>query len=176
MGKKITIIAITLAFGLIFQTATPQQSAYAQQQSDIFHTSGLPIPRFVSLRSDKVFVRTGPALRYPIKWVFKKKSLPIEIIQEFDTWRKVKDSEGEEGWIHQSLLSGKRTALVKEEAGAYLLRKLSQNAQPAALLEKDVLVELEKCQGAWCFVKTDSFKGWIERKSLWGIYENEELN
>ncbi len=176
MGKKITLIAIILAFSAFFHADITQNTAIAQQNSDIFHTSGLPIPRFVSLRSNKVYVRTGPALRYPIKWIFKKKSLPIEIIQEFDTWRKIRDIDGEEGWIHQSLLSGKRTALISEEAGAYILRKLSENAQPAALLEKNVLVHIEKCQGAWCYITTEGFKGWIERKSIWGIYEHEELN
>ena len=145
------------------------------QTPDIFHTSGLPLPRFVSLNKDKVFVRTGPALRYPIKWAFRKKGLPVEITQEFDTWRKIRDSEGEEGWIHQSLLSGRRTALVTEETGAYLLRRLSAGARPTALLEPGVIVSLNKCQENWCHGQVDGFKGWIERKSIWGIYAVEEL-
>lgn len=160
-----------MCFGYVYLPGTVVHA----QTPDIFHTSGLPIPRFVSLSKDKVFVRTGPALRYPIKWVFRKKGLPVEIIQEFDTWRKIRNSEGEEGWIHQSLLSGKRTALVTEEAGAYLLRKLSAGTHPTALLEPGVLVKLDKCQGQWCYAQTEGFKGWIERKSLWGIYEDEEL-
>ena len=75
-------------------------------QDELYDNSGLPIPRFVTLRSDKVFVRTGPGVRYPIKWVFQKENLPVEVIQEFDTWRQIRDRDGEEGWIHQSLLSG----------------------------------------------------------------------
>ena len=85
--------------------------AVAQTEDD-FNNSGLTIPRFVSLRSNKVFVRTGPALRYPIKWIYTREGLPVEVVQEFDTWRKVRDKDGEEGWIHSSLLSGKRHAVI----------------------------------------------------------------
>lgn len=148
----------------------------AQQAHDVFHTSGLPIPRFVSLKSDKVFVRTGPAVRYPIKWVFKKQYWPVEIIQEFDTWRKIRDIDGEEGWIHQSLLSGKRTAIIREKDGAYLMKKLTAEARPIALLDHKVRVDIDKCESDWCLITAQDFKGWIERKSLWGIYADEELN
>lgn len=146
------------------------------QSEDVFNNSGLPIPRFVSLRSDKVFVRTGPALRYPIKWVFVKKDLPVEIIQEFDTWRKIRDLAGEEGWIHQSLLSGKRTALVKAADGDFLFRKPVSNARPVAMLEPRVIVTLKQCAATWCAAESMGFKGWIERKSLWGVYPDEELD
>ena len=147
------------------------------QSPDIFNQSGLPIPRFVSLRSDKVFVRTGPALRYPIKWVFVKENLPVEIIQEFDTWRKIRDLEGEEGWVHQSLIQGKRTAVITAEKGAFILKKpVTEDIRPVAKLEKGVVVTLNECSGAWCEVETQSFEGWIEKKLLWGVYETEELD
>ena len=116
------------------------------QPEDIFNQSGQPIPRFVSLGNNKVFVRTGPALRYPIKWVFTKKSLPVEVIQEFDTWRKIRDLEGEEGWIHQSLLSGKRNAVVTAEKGAYLVRKPLPEAKSVVLLENNVVAALANVQ------------------------------
>jgi len=87
--------------------------AYAQgADSSAFRSTELPLPRFVSLRSDKVFMRFGPGKQYPIKWVYERKWLPVEIILEFDTWRKIRDHAGEEGWVHQSLLSDRReTAL-----------------------------------------------------------------
>lgn len=156
-----------------------QTSANADR-NPVFNNSGLKIPRFVSLASDKVFVRTGPALRYPIKWVFAKKGLPVEIVQEFDTWRKIRDLEGEEGWIHTSLLSGKHRAIVKSgdrgEDRTYLLRKPIAEGKKMAQLENNVIVAVESCSGAWCSVNSSGYKGWIERKSLWGVYETEELD
>lgn len=149
--------------------------AYAQEKA-IFNQSGLEIPRFVSLRSDKVFVRTGPALRYPIKWIFVKANLPVEVIQEFDTWRKIRDSEGEEGWIHQSLLQGKRYGLITAEKGAHLVRKPVTGARLVVKLEPKVVAALDQCSGAWCMAEIGGFEGWIEKKSLWGVYEDEELD
>lgn len=162
-----------MVFGLVaIWFAAPLMAA----DEDVYNNSGLPIPRFVSLKSDKVFVRAGPGLRYPIKWVFKKEGLPVEIIQEFDTWRKIRDRDGEEGWAHKTLLSGKRKGLVIAEKGAALMRKPVTGAQPVALLEPKVLVALSQCHGGWCSGEAEGFKGWIERKSLWGIYETEELD
>ena len=150
--------------------------AKAQNSETVFNSSGLPIPRFVSLRSNKVFVRTGPALRYPIKWVFVRKNMPIEIIQEFDTWRKIRDVAGEEGWIHQSLLSGRRTAIVMPEDGVMMLKKAELQTTPVAKLERGVVFHLKECKGSWCFGEAGSFNGWIEKKSLWGVYASEELD
>lgn len=145
-------------------------------QENIFNRSGQPIPRFVSVKSDKVFVRSGPGVRYPIKWVFKKKGYPIEVIQEFDTWRKIRDHEGEEGWIHQTLLSGKRYVLIIEEKGVTALKKPLIDAQPLAFFEENVVAELDQCVADWCQASLSGFKGWIERKSLWGVYEDEQIN
>jgi len=75
----------------------------------------LPVPRFVSLKAEEANLRTGPGIRYPVRWVYWKKWLPVEIIEEYDHWRKIRDAEGESGWIHKSLLSGRRTILIKED-------------------------------------------------------------
>ena len=168
MGK---FLSLFLAIFMVLGTGR----VYAQGP-EAFNNTGLPIPRFVSLRSDKVFVRSGPALRYPIKWVFVRENMPVEITQEFDTWRKIRGIDGEEGWIHQSLLSGERYGVVQGEEGAMLLRKADNASKPVALLEKDVIVHLEGCQNMWCKAEAGSFKGWIERKLLWGVYQQEELD
>jgi SH3-like domain-containing protein len=146
------------------------------QENEIFNSSGLQIPRFVTLRSDKVFVRSGPALRYPIKWVFVREGMPIEIIQEFDTWRKIRDMGGDEGWIHQSLLSGQRKAIITDKKGALMVKKPEAEARGVAFLEPYVILNLEECQGEWCFGEAKGFKGWLQRKSLWGVYQDEELD
>jgi len=161
---------------LAFVLLKPSVPKTVQAQENIFNRSGQPIPRFVSVKSDKVFVRSGPGVRYPIRWVFKKKGYPIEVIQEFDTWRKIKDHEGEEGWIHQTLLSGKRHALITEEKGVVALKKPLIDAQSVAFLEQNVVAKIEQCASDWCQVEASGFKGWIERKSLWGVYEGEQIN
>ncbi|MBN8521281.1 MAG: hypothetical protein J0L77_05210 [Alphaproteobacteria bacterium] len=138
--------------------------------------SGLPIPRFVSLRSDKVFVRTGPALRYPIKWVYNRADMPVEIIQEFDTWRKIKDIDGDEGWVHQSLLSPKRAVLVTAPNDINLNKEPDLTTPVLAKLEPHVLAMVKACDPVWCEVEAGGYQGWTERKYLWGVYPQERFN
>lgn len=142
-----------------------------------YQTSGLKVPRFVSLRADKdkVFVRSGPALRYPVKWIFQKEKLPVEVIQEFDTWRKIRDIDGDEGWIHQSLLSGDRTVLVRGDDLVPLQKDEDSHERLVARLEPDVIADLARCHKALCEVSAGGFTGWADRKFLWGIYADEEV-
>lgn len=183
MAKKIMIFAVFLflfAAPAMAQDAAVRepavqegQDAAAMQKSA---SSGLPIPRFVSLASDKVFVRTGPALRYPIKWVYQREHLPVEIIQEFDTWRKIRDMDGDDGWIHQSLLSGDRYAVVKGEANVTLQRAPVKEARPLAQLEPTLVARVNECKWEWCQLTTEGYTGWAERKFLWGIYDSEDFD
>ncbi len=133
------------------------------------------LPRFVSLAKDDVFVRTGPALQYPIKWVYKKRGLPVEITREYDTWRKIKDIDGDEGWVHHAMLSGYRNAIINSKDGVTLTAKPDALAQPVVRLEKGVVVSIDKCQGAWCRLGISGFRGFAPRDSLWGIYPAEEI-
>lgn len=138
--------------------------------------SGLPIPRFVSLKSDKVYVRTGPSVRYPIRWIYQKADLPVEIVEEFDVWRKIRDNQGEGGWVSQTLLSGERSVIIKGEELQPVREKPAADSRMVVRFEPGVVARVEKCDADWCRVAAGGFKGWIERKSLWGIYENEDLN
>lgn len=158
-------------FLFIFLIAFPAQA----QDKDPFSASGLPIPRFVSTASDMVFVRSGPALRYPIKWILQKEGLPVEVVQEFDTWRKIRDADGEEGWVHQSLLKGRRTVLVKADKPVELFKKPEDGARMMARVEPGVVAALEGCEGQWCQIKAEGFSGWLTRPLLWGVYENESV-
>lgn len=137
--------------------------------------SGLPIPRFASLRSDEVNVRTGPGTRYPVDWVFKRKSMPVEIVAEYDNWRKIRDWQGASGWVHQSLLTGKRNFLISSKT-ADLHKTPSASAEVVAKLEPEVLGEIRSCSGDWCRVQTTAVSGWIERTDLWGVYKSEPIN
>lgn len=135
----------------------------------------LPLPRFVSIRADKVYARTGPGTRYPIKWVYQRRDLPVEIIQEFDTWRKIRDIDGEEGWVHQSLLSGQRFAIMNADQGRPIYRDPQEGSRAVAILQPGVILELDSCKKQWCEVRVSDFSGWIHYDFLWGVYENEEF-
>lgn len=152
--------------------------AFAQEEPvKGFRDTDLPLPRWVSLKSDKVYVRAGPAMRYPIKWIYKRDGMPVEITQEFDSWRKVRDIDGEEGWVHQSLLSGNRTVVVKADDLVPLREKPETAARMVARMEPAVIASIEKCNDAgWCRLETAGFRGWAERNVLWGIYEKENLD
>ena len=138
--------------------------------------TGLPLPRFVSLKSDNVHVRRGPGQEYDIAFTFVRAGLPVEITQEFDNWRKIRDSEGAEGWVFHSLLSGRRTALVApwEAGGPFPARRTdSADAPVVAYLEPHVVVDLEACGGTWCRVQVQGYEGWLEQERLWGVYPDE---
>lgn len=173
---KILMRLLTFFLLAILALYLPSAKAEEPVNGTAIKTSGLPLPRFVSLKSDKVYVRTGPSVRYPIRWIYQKSDLPVEIVEEFDVWRKIRDSEGEGGWVSQTLLSGERTGLVKGEDLAPVREDPAEDARMVARLEPGVIARIEECDAAWCQVSAGGFKGWISRNSLWGIYENEELN
>lgn len=138
-----------------------------------FHVTKLPLPRFVSLAAKEGYVRTGPGLRYPIKWVYKKSGLPVEIILEYEVWRKVRDHEGQEGWIHQTLLSGKRNGVVMGEVSLEVFQKPRVDARLAVKVQPGAVIGLEACITGWCRVEAGGYEGWAQRKNIWGIYESE---
>ena len=145
--------------------------------------SGLPVPRFVSLKSDRVNLRNGPSTEYPTGWVFRRAGLPLEVIKEFDAWRQVRDAEGATGWVLQSLLSGRRTALIlpwELKAGSTppqvpIRAGEGENAVVVASVEAGVIANLHGCDGRWCRVTIDTYTGYIEQKKLWGVYEGETI-
>lgn len=141
--------------------------------------TGLPVPRFVSLKAGRVNVRIGPGEDYKIAWVFTKPGLPIEIIQEYDTWRRIRDSDGTVGWVFQSLLSGKRTAVVAPWASGDprpIRTRAAPDAPIAAYLQPGVMAEIDGCAEGWCRLEGDKFRGWISQDQLWGVYPGEEID
>lgn len=158
---------------LIFFISFP---AMASDAPSAFRSTAYPLPRFVSLRSDKVYVRTGPGARYPVKWVFEKAGLPVEIILEYENWRKIKDFSGDEGWIHQSLLSGRRTALSIADGGVSMYKKQSQNSALIVVFNSNSLLALDSCGVQWCMAEMKNYKGWIQKSSLWGVYAHEKFD
>jgi SH3-like domain-containing protein len=137
-------------------------------------TSGLPLPRFVSLRSDEVNLRTGPGQRYPIDWIYARKDLPVEVIAEFEAWRKIRDWQGTEGWVHQSMLSGRRMMVVIG-AQRQLRGSDGDSADVVAVVEPGVLGRLLQCprNRDYCRVDVGQTQGWFKRDEIWGVYKGE---
>jgi SH3-like domain-containing protein len=131
-------------------------------------------PQFASLRADRVNVRTGPGMRYPIVWVFVRQGLPVEITAAFDLWRRIRDIDGEVGWIHTSLLSRERAAIITGEARP-LYRDPDSTSPPVALAEAGVVGRVLQCREAWCELSIGRIRGWTHRTSLWGVYPSEEI-
>ncbi len=148
----------------------------AQQAGSV---TGLPVPRYVSLKTDKVNLREGPGKDYRATWVFQRAGLPVEITAESDTWRKIRDSEGSEGWVQNSLLSGRRTALVftkkDRTAPIPLYTKPSESSDVVARLQPGVVTSIKTCNGSWCRIFGDGFEGYFSQTSLWGIYPGEKI-
>jgi SH3-like domain-containing protein len=141
-------------------------------------TSGLPIPRYVSLKSDHVNVRAGPTKDNDVAWVYTRSGLPVEITAEFENWRRVRDSEGSEGWVYHSMLSGRRTAVItmksKEEL-APLYERADPGSAVAAKLQAGVVAQVKKCSNGWCRITGNGFDGFIEQQRLWGVYADEKV-
>ncbi len=135
--------------------------------------SGLPIPRFVSLKSDEVNVRTGPGTRYPISWVYRREGMPVEVIEEFDMWRKINDSEGTSGWVHKTMLDGKRNVIIKGKKSQIVRKDHEKEAKPLLKVEPTVVCKLVECTRSWCRIHINGHKGWIEKTGIWGVYPDE---
>ena len=133
--------------------------------------AGLPIPRFVTIKSSKVNVRVGPGTHFPLKWVYTKSSLPVEIIAEFDTWRKIRDYEGSEGWVHQNMLVGKRNAIITKNC--LMHEKATEHSNPIAKINENAILQLVSCDDKWCQLKTNNIKGWASKENCWGVYKDE---
>jgi SH3-like domain-containing protein len=141
-------------------------------------TSGLPVPRFVSLKADRVNVRGGPDKDHDVSWIYTRVGWPVEITAEFENWRRIRDSDGTEGWVYHSLLSGKRTAVVQLKAKtdlAPLRAKPDAEAPVIAQLQSGVLGSIKSCSGLWCRLVGEGFDGFIEQNRLWGVYPDEKI-
>jgi SH3-like domain-containing protein len=169
MLKKLPLIA-ALAVCLLSMPALAQEDlASAEGKS-----AQLPVPRFVTLGTDEINIRTGPGLRYPIRLVIKKDGLPVEIVREFDVWREIRDIDGDEGWVHKSMLSGKRAVVVKGSIRP-LFKKPDENRKPVAKLEPGVIAALKICRQDWCEVSVAGYAGWLKRADVWGVYPDEKF-
>tara|TARA_B110000438_G_scaffold148318_1_gene142860 strand:- start:448 stop:906 length:459 start_codon:yes stop_codon:yes gene_type:complete len=124
---------------------------------------------FLTLKNNKVNLRQGPSFKYPIKLVYKKKYLPVIIIDKSETWRKIKDYENNSGWIHISQLSKKKSA-INIRKNNIIYKKKTIYSKPLVRLEIGRLVLIRKCNNSWCQIETGGYNGWVLKEALWGNF------
>jgi SH3-like domain-containing protein len=170
------LAAVALS-GTVLLAQAPQPLGVSQ--------TGLPLPRFVSLKADRVQVRQGPGTDHKILWVFNRVGLPVEVIQEHENWRQIRDQDGAVGWVANNLLSARRTGVVLAWATGEartgtakpvpLFRDDSTSAGTVALLEPGVICGIRRCDGRWCQISVGDFRGYVEQSKLWGVYQGETV-
>lgn len=179
--REISVLA--LAAALLVSAATMTVAQQAAVVEGVNSTTGLPVPRFVSLKSDRVNLRSGPSTDYPTAWVLRRAGMPVEVIKEFEGWRQIRDSDGTTGWVLGSMLSGRRTALVlpweikagKPMPEVALKDDDKDDARPVAMIEAGVVANIRGCDKRWCAVVIGEFKGYMEQNKLWGVYPDEAI-
>jgi SH3-like domain-containing protein len=173
--------ALAAAISVVHPTLIAAPPANAANTAPIAtgSVSGLPVPRFVSLKSDRVNARAGPNKDQEVRWVYTRAGMPVEITAEFENWRRIRDWEGAEGWVYHSLLSGKRTGVVVPKAKDELVplyASADARADVSARLQAGVVGQIKSCNGAWCEFAGKNFDGYIAQERLWGAYPNEKVD
>ena len=174
MKYSIFILSLCLCIGIPGNTLAQSKGS----------ATGLQIPRFVSLKSKRVNLRVGPGRKYSVQWLYVNPGLPVEIIQEYDQWRQIRDSEGTEGWVFHSLLSGKRTAIIapwdrkKADEQAIFAKAYIGNSTDGAIaanLEPGLVVKIKSCDKSWCNIANEKFNGYLPKPKIWGVYPDEVI-
>ena len=174
--RSLAIAAVLCGAALASATAAGAQTTKGE-------ATGLPLPRFVSLKSDRVNMRSGPGTDYPTLWVYRRVGLPVEVVKEFESWRQVRDSEGATGWVTQALLSGRRTVVVlpwEVKPGTpppqtALMADDRESAEEVARIEAGVIANVSACDGRWCLVSIGDLRGYVAQTKLWGVYAGERV-
>lgn len=138
--------------------------------------TNLPLPRYVSLRAESANARRGPDFDQRVDWEFVRRGLPLQVVAEYGLWRRVIDSEGAGGWVHNSLLSGARTGLVRGETPVALHAAPSEGSAVRAVAEPGVIARISGCEADWCEISSGGFKGWIPQDVLWGVDPGETFD
>ena len=168
---------VALALSLF---AGPSRLEAAEITGSLGSQTRLPVPRFVSLKSERVNARMGPTRDHEVVWIYQRAGLPVEVTAEFENWRRIRDREGTETWVFHSMLSGKRTGIVQAQRGheAELVPLMDRagGSRVVARLEANVQGQVRACNRTWCRFFGEGFDGWIEQNRLWGVYPNEQVD
>ena len=172
-GLFVVQFSLFVALGYNCMTLAPFM-ATAQEAKIIVRGSGLPVPRFVSLKFNEANLRAGPGSEYPVLWQYRQVGLPMLVDAEFGVWRKVRDAEGTAGWMHGAGLTMRRMAFVHEGI-TKIYRHDNVKSDVVAIAEKNALLELKSCPKTWCRITTDTVTGWVQRTAIWGLLKDESL-
>lgn len=153
-------------------TAAATEAKEKPCQPGIGCVTNLPLPRFVSLKGSEGNARRGPGLTHRIDWVFTRSGMPLRITAEFENWRRVEDAEGAGGWVHYSLLSGARTALVTLDMAEFRAGP-AEDAMVVAQAETGVIGRILECQEDWCRISLEGQRGWVRKSAIWGVNADE---
>lgn len=172
MGSR---LPLRVAGALVIAVLAAPAGAGDPQAPARGQVTNLPLPRFVSLRAAAANVRRGPSLEQRIDWTLVQRGLPLEITAEYGQWRRVRDADGATGWVHQTLLSGARTALVRGAAPVPLRAGPDGATAVRAMAEPGAVARLEACAGAWCEIAAGGIEGWLPRDAIWGVGSEETV-
>jgi SH3-like domain-containing protein len=137
--------------------------------------SGLPVPRWVTVKAERVNVRRGPSRDHEILWTYVKPGVPVEVIAEYDSWRRIRDADGSTGWVTAALLDGRRNVVVTGRVNTAILDAPKADADAVAYAQSGLVAKLVGCRGEWCEVSTRGYDGFVARDRLWGVYERETV-
>ena len=165
-GMRVAVVAVLAAV----LAAAPVAPLSAAERGPV---TNLPLPRYVSLKTSEGNARRGPSIANRIDWVFTRKDMPLQIIDEYGHWRQVRDRDGATGWVHYSLLSGVRTVIVDGDLTALHITP-EDGAPVTARVEAGVVAHLGECQLRWCRISAEGYRGWVRKSTIWGV-EAEEI-
>ena len=167
--KRILFVVLLCMIGVFVAVAKEKTSTTKSDDS---------LPRFVSLRDETVNARSGPGTKYPIDWVYKQKSAPVEVIAEYESWRRIRDWQGSESWVKSQLLTRKRFAKVITPGENNIYAKDNYKSKIIARVEDDVIGEIKKCpaDNDFCLISFGNYEGWISRQNIYGVYDKEIID
>ncbi len=172
----LTAVSLLCSLAFFVDSATAQPAPQPRPEIRADTPSGFPVPRYVTLKAAKTRARTGPSFDHPVAWIYQRRGLPVEVVAETTLWRRVRDPEGDEAWVHESTLDGTRRVLIRSAADPAQMREQpDETAAIVAFLEAGAIARARACQGDWCRISAENWDGWILRATLWGVYADEEF-
>lgn len=178
VGRGLVLAMGAAALGMLMPGAALRAHAETEAEAvrPMLETRGpvtnLPLPRYVSMKAGEGNARRGPSLQHRIDWVFTARDMPLQITAEHGHWRRVRDRDGAGGWMHYSLLSGVRTAIVEQDMAA-MRQKPEAQARVLARAEAGSVVRLGRCLPDWCRISAQGQRGWVQKTALWGVAPEE---
>lgn len=169
--RALALFSFMILFGIVLFGSTGVAPA-ADKDGGVGPVTKLPLPRYVSLRSNEINVRRGPGLGYRKDWVFLRAGLPVRVIDEYGDWRRVVDPDDASGWVYHAMIAGRRTVVVTASR-TFFREKPAETAAARAEAERGVIARLRRCKPDWCEVEAKGFAGWVPKSAIWGVDADE---